>query len=145
MILLQITIGAFIVALIAKWADSMLDYGKLLGSIRYKIALRHAERVNKKEWFLTEAGKAKKMDFAGRLDAMNTLYWQTAKDSFWLTGWICINCMGSRIVSLIAWGILLFQLSENFAFESLILPAAIAVIGGALTEFFINLTSKHGL
>lgn len=98
-IIISILTISTLAPIIGRWLDGLMDYGKILGFVRYRLALNATKN---KAWFKEETAKANKGDFSQRLTDMDGLYWKVAKDDFWLTGWLCINCMVGRIALIIS-------------------------------------------
>ena len=82
-------------ALITRFLDSLLDYGMLLGRLRYALARYYARDDHDLQCELTDAALID--DFAERMDAVNTVYWKIAARRFWFTGWVCIKCFAARV------------------------------------------------
>lgn len=94
-------------ALLGKYLDSIMDYGSILGGVRYWLAIRYAIN-NGYDGIARLLDETKYMeDYHERLERMNNLYWmlagtlQRGKAFSWFTGWICIVCLTSRIVGIL--------------------------------------------
>lgn len=93
-------------AIIGKYLDALLDYGSILGSIRFKIALWYAGRAGEKKLIYQLVNATSIEDYHERLETINAIYWQLTgrlqrgRAFSWFTGWICIVCLTSRVALL---------------------------------------------
>ena len=83
----------YLSALLGRFLDSLLDYGSLLGFIRFRIAQYYADdKLGSELYQATEID-----DFAERMSEINDLYWRIAAKRFWFTGWVCLKCFSARV------------------------------------------------
>jgi hypothetical protein len=137
-ILTVITIGwaiGFSNAMLTRWLDSALDYGKVFGIVRFKIVRGHAEKVNLKENF-DELAKTAMLSpsFSDRLNNMNEVYWQIAKFAPGVQKFICKPCMSVWVFIPVAFvagiGLLANDLHANMIY--------IYILAFAFNEYYIQ-------
>ena len=102
----------YFAAYLSRYIDNLLDYGSLLGAVRYRLARWYTRRNRNLRRVLQNAVEAE--DYFERAQEVNNAYWLIARHNFWFTGWVCIVCLSSR-VSLVLWLVVLPTLLKSGA------------------------------
>lgn len=100
LLVVGILILSFTVASLSKLLDCCLDYGHIFGEIRFRKAQKSAKEQGMDE-LLKEMEDAKSLSFHQRVEKMDLLYWQIAKDDKVFLKWVCPFCITTRM-SLVA-------------------------------------------
>jgi hypothetical protein len=137
-ILTIIAIGwciGFTNAMLTRWLDSALDYGKVFGKFRYDLVRRYAEAAGIVIQF-DEMAKTAMLQpvFSDRLNGLNEVYWQVAKFAPGVQKFICRPCMSVWIflATIIPYG---FAMLDN-GLCFLMLP--IYIVAFSCNEWYIN-------
>jgi hypothetical protein len=137
-ILTVIAIGwgiGFSNAMMTRWLDTALDFGKVFGNTRYLIVRRYAE----KSGILTNFDELVRTamlqpNFSDRLNGMNDVYWQVAKFAPEIQKFICRPCMSVWVflITAIPYGFAMLESGLCF----LMLP--IYIVAFSCNEWYIN-------